>query len=274
MKKIIIFLILTFIFISPTFSAKDKFSEEYLKGSYHPFSMSFVGEKVVNSAIKQALKKEAPGHYKVQFKGYTLASIKKGIFKYLEITGKDVKTDDIEIPYFNIKTITDYNWVDYNTNPITFKSDITGDCIVHLSEKSVNDALEKEEYLNVLRYVNKKAYPLFTLNGVKVKIKNSKMYVIMSYNSPIAPKAKDRTFMVSSGVHIVNNEIMPDNVSFDSAYGNLPIQKVINLVNMINPLNFTAKLVKGKQSDVKIEKIKIEDDIVIINGKIYIKGEK
>ena len=85
MKKIIIFLILTFIFISPTLSAKDKFSEEYLKGSYHPFSMSFVGEKVVNSAIKQALKKEAPGHYKVQFKGYTLASIKKGIFKYLEI---------------------------------------------------------------------------------------------------------------------------------------------------------------------------------------------
>lgn len=274
MKKFLTLLTVVIFMVLPAFSAKDKTSEEYLKNSYHPFSMSFFGENIVNTAIKRSLKKEAPGNYRVKFKGYTLASIKKGIFKYLEITGKDVNVDDIELPYFNIKTITDYNWIDYNQDPVVFKSDMEFDCTVHLSEKSINDALAKEDYNKILRNVNTKAFPLFTISKVNVKIKNDKMYIIMSYNFPLAPKAKDRTFMVTSGLNIVNNEIKPCDIGFDSVYGNLPLNKVINLVNMLNPMNFTAKLMDGKHGNGKIEEIKIVDDIVIINGKIYVEGEK
>ncbi len=201
--------------------------------------------------------------------------MKQGIFKYLEITGKNVTTKkDIKIPYFNIKTVKDYNWVDYNSDPIVFKSDMEFDCITHLSEKTINDALADDEYKKVLNKVNNKAYPLFVINDVIVKIKNDKLYIIMSYNFPIAPKSKDRTFMVSSGLKVVNNEIKTKDVAFDNAYGNLPLNKVTNLVNMLNPLNFTAKLIGDKNSDVKINNIEIKDDIVIIGGKIFVKGDK
>ena len=80
--------------------------------------------------------------------------------------------------------------------------------------------------------------------------------------------------MVSSRLHIVNNEIKPYDISFATAYGNLPLNKVVNLVNMLNPLNFTAKLIDSKDGEYKIKEIKIEDDIVIINGKIFVKGDK
>lgn len=274
MKKFITFFVVFIFITSPVLAKADKTGEDYLKNSKHPFSMNFIGESIVKSGIKHALKKEAPGKYKVKFKGYTLSSIKKGIFKYLEITGEDVTVNNIEIPYFNLKTITDYNWVDYNQEPIAIKTDMELDSVIHLSDKSVNDALASEEYNKILRHINKKAYPIFTINGTKVKIKDNKFYIVIIYNFPLAPKAKDRTFVVSSKLKVSNNEIQPYDAAFNSVYGNLPLQKVTNLINMLNPLNFTVKLIDDKNCDAKIEQIEIIDDIIKINGKIYVKGEK
>ena len=145
---------------------------------------------------------------------------------------------------------------------------------MHLSEKSINDALETKEYQKILRRVNKVAYPMFTLNSSMVKIKNEKLYIIMAYNFPISPRSKDKTFMVSTKLKVVNNEVKPFNIHVDSAYGNIPIQKVTNLINMLNPLNFTIKLIEEKKCNCKIDEIKIADDIIIVNGKIFIKGDK
>jgi len=274
MKKFLIIFFITSIFVLPVFPKEDRTTEEYLKQNKHISLMNFAGEHLVTKAIKQALKKEAPGKYHVKFKGYTLSSIKKGIFSYLEITGENVLVEDeIKLPYFNIKTTTDYNWIDYNQNPVVFKSDMDFDCIIHLSDTVVNKFIKEKDYQKVLDKVNKKAYPLFKLTGVMVKIKNDRLHTIMSYNFPLAPKEKDRTFMVTSKLKIVNNEIFPDNVSYNSVYGNLPIQKVINLINMVNPMNFVVKMADSKQSKAKIKEIKIVDDVVIINGTIHIKGE-
>lgn len=273
MKKILTLFILSFVMVLPAFSGTDRTSEEYLKSKRHILSMNIAAEKVVKTAIKRSLKKEAPGKYKVKFKGYTLSSLRAGIFKYIEITGKNVVVKGIDLPYFNAKSVTDYNRIDYNQHPIVFLSDMEFDCILHLSEKSINDALDTEEYIKVLRKINTKAYPLFTINKVKVKIRHNKIYIIMSYNFPLKPRDKDRTFVVSSGVKVVNNYIKACDVSFDEAYGNLPMKKVINLINLLNPLNFTVNLVDSKYGEVKVKEIKILDDIVVVNGKMYIKGE-
>lgn len=273
MKKLLTFFLISLFVMLPVFAATDRTAEEYLKNNKNPFAISFFAENIVTSSIKRSLKKEAPGRYKVKFKGYSLSSIKQGIFKYLEITGECVTFDDIEIPYFNIKTLTDYNWIDYNQSPMIFKADMKLDCVVNFSDKSINDALSKEDYQKILRKINKKVFPLFTISDVEVKLKDSKMYIIISYNFPLTPRDKDRTFMVSSGLNVVNNEIRTCDVAFDNAYGNLPLYKVVNLINLLNPLNFTTKLIDKKTGDCKIEKIKIVDDIVTINGKIYIKGE-
>ena len=271
MKKFLI-IIITFCFILPVFS-KDILSEDYLKNRKSPFKMSFLGERIVTKALKHSLNKEAPGDYKIKFKGYTLSSLKEGIFKYLEIIGENVTVENIEFPYFNIKSVTDYNWVDYNQNPIAYKSNMEFDFVAHLSDKSINDALEKDGYKKVLNNVNQKAYPIFTLNKVNVKFKNNKMYIIMSYNFPIAPREKDKTFIVSTGLRIIRNEIETCNVLFDSLYGNLPQNKVVNLVNLVDPLDYLSNQFKINNGEVKINEIKIEDNIVVINGKIYIKGE-
>ena len=258
----------------PVFPAVEKHSEEYLKNNKHPFAMNILGETVVKSAVKHALKKEAPGRYKVKFKGYTLSSMKKGIFKYLEVTGKNVNIDNIIIPYINVKTVTDYNWIDYNQNPVVFKSDMEFDLTAHLSEKCINEILSGEDYEKILRRINKRVFPLFTINKVKVELKYNKMYVIISYNFPLAPREKDNTLTVSSKLKVINNEIRAMEVLCDGAYKNLPSDKVSNLINMLNPMNFAVKLIDNNSGEIKVKEVEISDDIVIINGKMYIKGEK
>ena len=272
MKKI--FIILIFIAVAlPSLSVAADITEDSVKNCKNPIKMSFFGENIAASAIKHALKKEAPGRYKVKIKGYSLSSMKKGVFKYLEITGRHVNANEIEIPFFNIKTVTDYNRIDLSQNSVIIKSDMVFDCNMRLSEKSVNDALETEEYNKVLRKINKKMFPILTLNKVNIKIKNDRMHITMSYNFPLAPREKDRTFTFSSGINIANNEIRPSNISFDTANGNLPLSKVTSLINMLNPLNYTIKFLGDNQCDIKIEQAQIVDDNIIINGKIYIKGD-
>lgn len=274
MKKSLILLLSVFIMVSNTaFASVDKTSEEYLKNTKHITFFNPVAEYTVSKAIKHSIKREAKGDYKVKFKSYNITSLKKGIFKYLEITGKNVVTEGIEIPYFKLVTVSDYNWIDYNENPVKFRSNIEFDAMTYLSEKSINDALEKEEYKNIIRKVNQRAYPLLTINDVNVKIKNDNIYITMGYNFPLMPREKPRTFTVSSGFKISQNNIEASLIRLNNSYTNLPVEKIKDLVNYINPLSFTLNLLDNKKCDCKINSIIVEDNLVKIGSRIYIKKE-
>ena len=144
---------------------------------------------------------------------------------------------------------------------------------MHLSEKSLNDALKSAEYKKSLQKVNKKAYPLFMVNDVRAKIKSDKVYIIMDYNFPINPVGKNRTFMVSTNFNVVNGLIKARDVAVDSAYGNMSLEKVTNLVNLLDPLSFTLDLVNVRKCDGKVECIKIEDNTFKVSGKMYVKAQ-
>lgn len=269
MKKFAILLISAFLII-PVFAAQDKLSEEYLKNKFHLSAMNPFAEFVAQKMLKKAIQKQAPGKYKVEFDGYTLSSMKKGIFKDLKITGKNVSVENIEIPYLKMRTETEYNWVDYTKDPIVFLSDMVLNYEMEMTENTINQALSTEEYKKTLRKVNKLAYPLFTLENVRVKIRHNKIHIIMEYNFPIMPAKKNKTFMVSSSVDVVNHKVKLTKIGFDNAYGNLPIEKVINLVNLIDPLSFTLSFIDNQKCKGEIDKIVINDDLLTINGKIMI----
>ena len=108
MKKFVILLISSFLIV-PVFAAQDKLSEEYLKNKLHLSVMNPFAEFVAQKALKKAIQKQAPGRYKVEFDGYTLSSMKKGIFKNLKIIGKNVTIQNIEIPYITIGLTTQKN---------------------------------------------------------------------------------------------------------------------------------------------------------------------
>lgn len=273
MKKILLTLMICSIFSGICYAKEDKFSEDYLKNHKHFSILNPFAEGVVEHSIKSALKKETGANFKVKFDGYTISSMKKGIFKNLEITGKDVEVEDIILPYVHLKSISDYNYVDYTQDPIVFKSDMSFDYDMLLSQDSINKALQHSSYQDVLKTINDIAYPMFQVKGVSTKIINNKVYILIEYNFPIALSTKNRVFVTSSEFKVQNGKIKAANVKLDSAYGNISLDKVANMLNMLNPLEFTVQLLESKNCDAKIENIKIVDNKVKINGKIYVEGD-
>ena len=272
MKKFLIFLFASIIFTTSVF-AVDKNSAEYLRNKKHLSPVSPLVENIVQNEIKKSLKKETGANFKVKFKAYNLSSLKAGVFKYLEITGKNVTVEDIFVPYLKFYSISDYNRIDYKKNPIEMKSDMVYAYEINLSEKSINDALKNKDYKQTIQRVNNKAYPLFAINDVKIKIKNNRIYIIMTYNFPINPVGKNKTFYVSSDFSVENGVIKAKNIGIDKAYGNVPLDKVANLINLLDPLSFTLDMMNSNKCKGKTENIKIVDNIFQINGRIYVKGE-
>ena len=273
MKKILLTLLILGIFNVTVLAKEDKFSEDYLKNTKHFSILNPLAESFVEHGIKSELKKETGAKFKVKFDGYTLGSMKKGIFKNLEITGKDVEVEDIIIPYVHLKSISDYNYIDYTKDPIVFKSDMKFDYDILLSQDSINKALKHGDYQSVLNTINDIAYPLFQVKGVSTKIVNNRLYFIIEYNFPIALSTKNKVFVTSSEFEVKNGKIKAVNIKLDSAYGNISLSKVGNMLNLLNPLEFTMQLLETKNCDAKIENVKIIDNKVKINGKIFVEGE-
>lgn len=273
MKKIVVLIITLVLGFSPVRAKVDRADADYLKHKKHFAIMNPLAENIAEKAIKKSLKKKiGAGRYKVKFEAYTLSSLRKGVFKNLEITGKDVEIEEIEIPYLNLKNETQYNRIDINSDPVEIISDMIFNYTMELDEKAINQALKHKSFEKKLQRVNKLAYPLFTLQEVKTRIRLDRLYVIMEYNLPLASSKKNKTFMVSTGFKVDNGKIRAENVNIDKAYGSLPLDKVTNLINLIDPLTFTLDLVKDKKCNGKIENIKFEDNNIQINGKIYIEG--
>ena len=273
MKKLIICLLCLLLFLSPVFAEKDTASEEYLKSKHHAAFMNPFAEHIAQRVIKKLLKKETGGTYKVKFDGYTFSSMKKGVFKYLEIRGKNIVSSNIDIPYIKLFTLSDYNRIDYKQSPVQFKSDMTFAYNLHLSEKSLNQALENSDYKKVIRRVNNKLYPIIVVYNVKVRIRHDKLYLIVEYNLPLFQQKKNKTLQISSRLKIDNGKIYANNIGIDNAYGSLPIDKLSKLVNMLDPTSFTLDLIDNKKCDGNITNVSIEDNIVKIDGRIFIKGE-
>ena len=273
MKNFLLLILAATIIPTPVWAKTDTISKEYLQTKKHFAIMNPIAESIAQSVIKRNLKKETGANFKVKFDGYTLSSMKKGIFKYLEITGVNIDVEGINIPYLLVKTISDYNWVDYTQNPAVHKTNMTFYYDMTLDENSINEALKTKEYQNTLKKINDIAYPLFEMKGVKVRILNNKMYIITEYNFPISPSKKDKTFMMTSDFKIENEKIIAKDVSIHEAYGNLSINKVTNLVNLLNPLAFTLSVIDTKKCNGKIENVNIVDNKIQINGKIFVKGD-
>ncbi len=80
--------------------------------------------------------------------------------------------------------------------------------------------------------------------------------------------------MVSTNFNVVNGIIKARDIGIDKAYGNLSLEKVTNLINLLDPLSFTIDLVNVRKCKGKIENVKIEDNIFQINGKMFVEGSK
>ena len=272
MKKLFIFLTI-FFFLVPCCFAVDTCSKEYLQSHKHAAFINPFAEKAVEYAITRAIKKDTGAKFKVKFTAYTLTSMKKGIFKYLELKGKKIKLEDIPIPYLYIASLTDYNWVDYTQSPVKLRSDMTYKYEMILDQESLEAALASSEYTKEINKFNYLIYPLFKVINVSTEIRDNRLYMTMEYTIPIIRSTSSKKVTMSSGLNVSSGKLKMSNASLDHKIESVSAKKLVNLINYINPLECTLDLINKNDAKMYIENVNIVDNKIKIDGKIFVKGE-
>ena len=272
-KKILTLFLAALLSFSSAIAATDKYSKEYLQSKNHFSLTKKLAECVAQRAIKKSLKKELGSNIDVKLEAYTASSLKKGIFKNLEITGEEIFINDIPVERLYLNSLTDYNYIDYTKDPVEFKSDMTFAYELLLTDEAINASLNNSKYQSIVKSINRIASSLFVVKGVRTKIVDNKLYIIMDYNLPIVKLTKDKSFITSTEFEVVNGKIKAKNVHIDTAYGNLGLNKVANLINLLNPLEFTLDMIDNNEYKGNVENITFVDNMIKVNGTIGVTGK-
>ena len=237
---------------------------------------NFIAEKVGESLVKKAIKKNiVSGKISANLDSYSTRDLKAGRFKSLEITGKDVDIEGIYISYFNAKTLCNFNYIapsgDNNyivkeNIPIAFNTEIT--------EEDLNKTMNSSDYKRLIDDINSIGGSLnvFQIVSTSVKLKNGKMYYIVRYAIPFVRKSKE--VVISSDINVENGKIVLANTNFVRNNSLLDIDKFSSILNYINPLDFSAKILENKDANFSIKNVKITDQKINIDGIITVLKDK
>ena len=283
MKKIVLILALL-AFGNVSFGANCEYTcvEPYdLSSSTSRFFSTITGQKYLSKIVGESLIKKAvkssiiSGDIKAKLDSYSTIDLKAGRFKSIEVTGKNVNIQGIQIASFIAKTLCPFNYVtETKKGDVIVKEDMPIKIEAVITEENLNNTMNSSDYKRIVDNINSLGgnFNIFKINSTKVKLKNDKMYYIMNYSMPFVRKTKD--VVISADLKVENGDIKLANTTFENSSMSLDVNKFSAILNYINPLDFSAKILENKDAKFKIENINITDGKVTVDGTVVILKDK
>lgn len=237
---------------------------------------NFLAEKIGESITKRAIKKNiVSGKIDVNLDSYSTRDLKAGRFKSLEITGKNVDIDGVYISYFNARTLCNFNYIPHDkNNNFIVKEDIPIIFTTELSEDDLNNTMNSADYKRLIRDINSigGSFNLFEITSTNVRLKDGKMFYIVKYAMPFMRKTKE--VVISADINVENGKIVLNNANLENRHSTMDIEAFSSMLNYINPLDFSAKILENKDAKFNIQNVKIADKKITIDGRMTVLKDK
>lgn len=236
----------------------------------------FLSEKIGEKLVKKAIKKNiVSGDIKADLDAYSVRDLKAGRFKSLEVSGKNVDIQGIYVSSFNAKTLCNFNYIanDKKGNYIV-KEDIPVSFNAVVTEEDLNKTMNSSDYKRMIDDINSIGgnFNIFQITSTNIKLKNNKMYYVLKYSMPFVRKTKE--LVISADLNVENGQIVLANTTFLNNSMSLDVDKLSKLINYINPLDFSAKILENKDAKFNIENVKISDGKIVVDGSMTILKDK
>lgn len=236
----------------------------------------FLAQKIGAKIIKKSVKKNIiSGDIKTNLKTYSVRDLKAGRFKSIEIKGKNVNAQGVHLSSFTAKTICDFNYVTQDENGnIILKEDMPFALVVTMSEDDINKTMQSSDYRRMVDNINSigGSFNIFQINTTTVRVKNDKIYYAMKYTIPFIRTTKEVVF--SANLHVDDGNINFANTVYENKSSNVDLDKFSKILNYINPLDFSARVLENKDAKFNVEKVNVNDGTVTISGKIVVLKDK
>ena len=242
-----------------------KTASPFVRFTTNLFGYNFFAKKIAQGVLKKTLKKSVDGEYKVKFDSFSGVDLKKGKFRGLTIDGENLSIDDhLFISNLHMETTSDFNYVEYNKEPMVFKTDVPFKYNIEVTEEDLNKSFDTGEVFDTISSL----IPLVKIEKPSLNLENGKLKISSSFKFPFAKPVK---FSMSAGLKVVDGKIVMSDVK-SSQSGNEFVKKLINLMNKNDFLeNLNLNIIDGADTVVKVENVDIKSKKLYVNGQFIIK---
>ena len=251
-------------------SVPDKLANPVLRGITNVIGLNLCAKKTAKVIIKKVLKRNADGEYDVKIDSFSAMDLKKGKFKSIQINGKNIASHGVYISSITMKSLCNYNYVEYNKNPVIFHTDLPLAFSAMVSEDDLNKSLINLGYIKKIMDLDFGGISLFCINNVEFKLKHNKIYLIVQVRSPLLMGERLIKFSFSGKLNVENGKIVLENLASENLR-NINLGKFLDMLNEMNPFDMPLQIFKGNESTLCINNVRIIDNKICIDGIIVIK---
>lgn len=234
-----------------------------------------LAEQVAQAIIKKQLKKESGENFKVRLNSYSVADLKAGRFKSLNISGKNLDLDGVAVSYIDFKTLCDFNYIvlDKDSNTVYFKEAFPMSYSIVMNEKDINKTMESGAYSKLIRDVNNfgKTLSLFQINKTHAKIRNNQFLYVFNYSVPFLSGTYD--LVVAADLKVVDGNIEFKNTRITNKKFNMDISNLAKVLNYLNPLEFSLNILENNNTTMNVRNIAIYNDAINVNGTVIVEKD-
>ena len=229
------------------------------------FTKSVIAEAVIKKSIEKTVKADK---LDVSIDSYSSKDLSNGIFKSLKITGKNINADGIYLSSMELKTLCDFNYVEYDKKGnLTFKEDLPMSFDIGMSADDINNTMQSARYQKIINDVNKLFFGGIKVSSTLASIRSNKFYYTIMLEIPFMKEQKvelTTDFKVKDGkVDFQNTRLSSNSYKFD-------LKRLDSIMKYLNPLDFSVSIFGNKKAKIYVKNLAIKNNIIVTDGVIVI----
>ncbi len=222
---------------------------------------NFTSELIAKAIIRKEFSKIAKADkLKVDLDSYSAKDLKNGIFKSMSVKGNDVNADGIHFSTLEMKTLCNFNYVQQKGKDVIFKEDFPMLISASMNEKDINETMKSEKYKKVVDDLNKLGFGGIKITSTDVEIKSNKFYYNVGVSIPFI--RGEKKISIGADLKVKNGKIDFENTKLLTKSLNIDLSKIDFILNYLNPLDFSVKVLDNKYAKFSIKNINISDNII------------
>lgn len=232
---------------------------------------TLLSEKITEMRVKSELKKATKQNFDVSVKSYSIQDLLQGRFKAITISGKNLDINGAYLTSLDLKTLCDFNYVQFDKSPIKFKENMIIGFVTVISDEDLMKTMHSSGYLDKLNCVNVHGCGItfFKLSGAGVDIENNKLYFKVRVTSQLLLE-KPLDIEMSTDLKAKDGRIALTKIDLKNVVKGVDLSRVANQLNSMNPLTFSLEVLENKNTKMCINNVQIVENKIMINGNIFI----
>lgn len=232
---------------------------------------TLLSEKIAQFRIKEELKKITKQNFDVSVKSYSIQDLLRGKFKAITISGKNININGVYLTSLEMKTLCDFNYVQFDNNPMEFRENMIIGFSTVISDRDLIKTMQSSGYLNKLNCVNVHGCGItfFKLSGAGVDIENNKLHFKIRITSQLFLE-KPLDIDMSTDLNAKNGRIVLTKIDLKNVVKGVDLSRVANQLNSMNPLTFSLEVLQNKNTKMCINNVEIIGNKIRVNGNIFI----